>query len=239
MKKQMYVVFITVICLFVIIPSPLALNIKNTNIEKSQFLEKSFLDVESGNRTTIYFASAEVEYYKGESGPFSYYGRGFHVSVRGTFYSVDADLENLVVALVMNYSVEMDFDSPVILAPIVAFGLKIENYTDGYVWESYKLKHNGYVKYQGNISIEIPFDMDNITSGDKFLLDPTIAIVGDPFVYNSKDDQISKFTSFLLRFIYLTSEDKYLLYKFIFPFIAEHNWVGSYGERIKIGIVFE
>jgi hypothetical protein len=239
MKKQMYMVFITVICLFAIIPSSQALNVINTEIKESQLSEKRYLKLESGNRATIYFASAEVEYSKGVSGPFSYYGKHVHVSMRGTFYSFDADLENLIVALAMNYTVEMDFDSPVILAPIVAFGLKIENYTDGYVWESFKLKHNGYVKHQGNISIEIQFDMDNITSGDKFLLDPTIAIVGDPFVYNSKDLQIRKFTSYLLRFIYLTSEDKYLLNKVIFPFIAEHDDFGTHGERIKIGIVFE
>jgi hypothetical protein len=241
MKEKIYVIIITGICLLTIFTSSQALNVNNTEIEDSQFLEKSFLNKQTENRATIYYASAQVYYEKGESGSIPYYTKRVSVLSFGTFHCFDANLENFVLEIVMNYTAEMDFktNSSSILAPIISFGLKIDNYTD-YVWESFKLKHSGYVKRQGNISIEIQFDMDNIKSGDKFLLDPTIAIVGDPLVYTSKDLQIRKFTSILLRFAYhIPSQNKYLLNKIILPFIAEHDYSSIQGELTKICILFE
>ena len=242
MKKHLLVVGI--ILLFIlssVSPLTFGVNIQSLNNEESQFLEKSYLNKQTENRATIYYASAQVYYEKGKSGTIPYYTKHVSVLSFGTFHCFDANLENFVLEIVMNYTAEMDFktNSDAILAPIIAFGLKIDNYTD-YVWESFKLKHSGYVKRQGNISIEIQFDMDNIKSGDKFLLDPTIAIVGDPLVYTSKDLQIRKFTSILLRFAYhIPSKNKYLLNKIILPFIAEHDIDGIQGESTKICILFE
>lgn len=241
MKKKIYVVMIIGICVFAFFPNSQAMNIKNTEIEELQFLEKSYLNEQSENRFTVYYASALVQYTKVRLSPVLSFSKEINVYSIGTFYCFDDDLENLVLEIVMNYTVQMNFDTlfPAVLAPIVAFGLKIDNYTD-YEWESFKLKHKGYAKYQGNISIEIQFDMDNITSGDKFLLDPTIAIVGDPLVYTSKDLQINKFTSFLMRLAYhIPLKNKYLLNKIILPFIAEHDFNGIHGESTKIGILFE
>ena len=66
----------------------------------------------------------------------------------------DADLDELVLEIVMNYSAEMNYTMkfPFVLAPLFAFGLNVENYTD-YKWESFKLKHHGYAKREGIISI--------------------------------------------------------------------------------------
>jgi len=158
-----------------------------------------------------------------------------------TFIFFDANLDELILEIVVNYTAEMNYTAGfpyVILAPIFAFGLKIENYSD-FVWQSFKLKRDGYAKREGNVSVEIPFDMENIESGDKFLLNPKVAIVSDPLVYESKDLQFRKFTSLLLRFAYHISPlNKTLLEKWILPFIAEHDSSGIHG-RTKIYIFFE
>jgi len=206
----------------------------------SILIEKSNLS--SDNRVTIYYADAQIEYSKSKTCPYLTFGKHTHVHTSGAFRSFDAGLEELVLEIVVNYTAEMNYTAGfpyIVLAPITAFGLKIEHYSD-YVWQSFKLKHDGYAKREGNVSVEIHFDMDNIESGDKFLLDPTFAIVSDPLVYLSKDLQFSKFTSLLLRFAYhLPSSNKLLLNKWILPFIAENGMFGIYGDFTKIYILFE
>ncbi len=200
-------------------------------------IEKPNLSKHSDNRVTIYFATVQVEYSKYKTGPYIIFGKytRFHSSV--TYRNFDANLDELVLEIVVNYTAEMNFTAGfpyVIFAPIIAFGLKIENYSD-YVWQSFKLKHDGYAKREGNVSVEIPFDMENIESGDKFLLNPKVAAVGDPLVYTSKDLQFRKFTSLLLRFAYHISPlNKTLLEKWILPFIAEHDRSGIQGGKIYI-----
>lgn len=230
-KKE---VAFTIIILFIgisIFPS-----VGSTVIEKSN-LSKYFED-----RVTIYYADALIEYSKFITGPYIVFDKHIHFSSREFFLNFDANLESLSLKIVVNYTAEMNFTAGfpyVIFAPIIAFGLIIENYSD-YVWKSFKLKHDGYAKQEGNVSIEIPFDMNNIKSGDKFLLVPKVAIVGDPQVYESKDLQFSKFTSLLLRLAYhVPPLNKTLLEKLLLPFIAEHDSFGIYGDFTKIYILFE
>ena len=49
---------------------------------------------------------------------------------------------------------------PFLPAPIMTFGLKIENITS-YEWEIVKLKHHGYYKVEGNITLifDVVFDL--------------------------------------------------------------------------------
>jgi hypothetical protein len=193
-------------------------------------------------KVTIYYADALVEYTKYKTGSFIVTNKDVHFFSGDAIYNFKANLDNLTLEVVMNYTAVMNFTAGfpyIFLAPIVAFGMKIENYSD-YVWQSFKLKHNGYARQEGNISIPIHFDMNNIKPGGRFLLKPIIAIVGDPMVFLSKDSQFLKYTSFLLRFIYSISLfNRSFLNKWILPFIAEHNEAGTYGEFTKIYILFE
>jgi hypothetical protein len=210
-------------------------------ISTFQSTGKSILNQQNNNQDTIYYAEALIEYSKSKTE--NYFRIGRHINfVSGSVYrSFDANMDELVLKIIVNYTAEMNFTAGypfVIFAPIIAFGMKIENYTD-YVWKSFKLKHDGYAKREGNISIEIPFDMDTIEKGDKFLLDPTVAIVGDPLVYKSKDLQFNRFTSILLRFAYHTSSLKNNLLEYlILPFIAEYSDSGIYGDSTRIYIHF-
>ena len=240
-KRKLLTIIIGLI-LITIFPTSLAFDAEQIAIENLHSSENSILDKQSENRATIYYADALVEYSISKTGHYLVFGKHIHVHSSGTFHSFDADLEELVLEIVVNFTAEMNFTAGfpyVIFAPIIAFGLKIENYSD-YVWHSFKLKHDGHAKREGNVSVEIHFDMDNIESGDKFILDPTLAIVGDPLVYTSKDLQFDKFTSLLLRFAYhLPSSNKFLLNRWILPFIAEHGWSWTYGDFTKIYILFE
>ena len=241
MKRKVLTIIVG-LTLLTIFPISSAFDTKQIAIENLQSSENSILDEQSENRATIYYADALVEYSKFKTGLSFIINRHIHVHSFGTFHSFDANLEEFVLEIVVNYTAEMNFTAGfpyVIFAPIIAFGLKIEKYSD-YVWHSFKLKHDGHAKREGNVSVEIHFDMDNIESGDKFLLNPTLAIVGDPLVYTSKDLQFDKFTSLLLRFAYhLPSSNKLLLNKLILPFIAEHNWGGISGDLTKLYILFE
>jgi len=242
MLKRKLLTIIIGLTLLTIFPISSAFDNKQIIIERLYSSEEPNINEHSENRATIYYADASVGYSKSKTGPYISINKHIHVHSSGTYHSFDADLEEFVLEIVVNYTAEMNFTAGfpyVIFAPIIAFGLKIEKFSD-YVWQSFKLKHDGYAKREGNVSVEIHFDMDNIESGDKIILDPTLAIVGDPLVYTSKDLQFSKYTSLLLRFAYhLPSSNKLLLNRWILPFIAENNWSGTYGDFTKIYILFE
>jgi hypothetical protein len=191
---------------------------------------------------TIYYAHALVAYTKYKTGHLFVIGKDVQCYARGAIYKFNANLTNFTLEIAMNYTAVMNFTAGfpyIFLAPIIAFGMKIENYSD-YAWQSFKLKHEGYTRQEGNISIPIHFDMNKIKPGDRFLLKPTIAIVGDPIVFLSKDYQFHKYTSFLLRFAYFISPwNSSFLDKWILPFIAEHDQSGAYDEFARIYILFE
>ncbi len=198
-----------------------------------------FLD----NRTTIYFANAHLDYSKTRTNFYYVFSKDIGLKSIGKHYYFDADLDDFILEIVVNYTTEMKYNNINIpfsvLRPIIAFGLKIEHYSD-YQWQILHLKHFGNDNRQGNVSVEIPFDMDEIKKGDTFCFDPTIAIVGDPKIYTSKDLQFRKSTSLLLRFSYnIPFLNKFLLEKKLLPYIAEHNWAGLYDDLPKIYIDFE
>ena len=86
----------------------------------------------------------------------------------------------------MNYTLKFPF----VYVPLVAFGLKVENYTD-FKWESFKLKHHGYAKREGNISVEVSLDLENIESGDTIILQPIISLISVPFLETPDENDIS------------------------------------------------
>ncbi len=233
----------TIMLLIVLSTSPMSMSsniIKDEKYESGQdYFEYPFQENGySENNVNIYFAEILVQYSKT-------YFRG-HPSINtGAFiqYGIlhfNASVEELTLSIIMNYTAEMNyikgFSSR---APIVAFGFKIENYSE-YIWRTFKLKHNGYAKQEGNISINISFDMEHIKPGDKFLLRPTIALVTDPYFFSSKDLQFNKDSSRFLRFIYFIPGLRTLvLEKLLFPFIAEYDRDGIYGENAKIIILFQ
>lgn len=224
MRRKLIITLIVSFTLIIIIPASSA----NDSLE---------------NIATIYYANAHVEYSKTKTSSYYVFSKNTGIRATGGYYSFNANLEDFTLEIVVNYTAEMNYNNinfPFIaLSPIIAFGLKIENYTD-YQWQSLKLKHFDNDRREGSISVEIPFDMDTVKSGDTFCFDPTVAIVGDPKVYRSKDLQFSKYTSFLLRIAYhIPLLNKLLLEKRLLPFIAEHDWGGFYDDIPKIYIGFE
>jgi len=199
------------------------------------------LNQHNNNLETIYFAETLIEYSKSKTTTFIEYGKHINFQSRNVYREIDANLDKFVLRINVNYTAEMNFSAGfpfVIFAPIIAFGLKVENHSD-YVWEIIKLKHDGYEKRAGNISVDISFDMNSINAGDKFLLKPSVAIVSDPLVYESKDLQFNKFTSLLLRFSHhVQFLNNKLLENWLLPFIAENNYSGIYGEPTRIYLHF-
>ena len=144
----------------------------------------------------------------------------------------DADLDELVLEIVMNYSAEMNYTMkfPFVLAPLFAFGLNVENYTD-YKWESFKLKHHGYAKREGIISIEVDIDMENIESGDLIILQPYVCAVSNPNIHQDINH------SWILRFVCsIPLVNKFLLSYWLFPIIIPDS---EYFKGAPIYIFFD
>jgi len=232
MKRKIISILIIGLLCFTIFPLTSATNTQSKQEEKSRTSEETI---------PIYYANVLVEYSKDSLGLKTLYLH-VHGDFQSRFVEIPAKKSNLNLMIIMNFTAGMNFGngiSFVPLAPIIAFGMKIENYSD-YVWKSMKFNHTGNASQEGNISIPISINMENVKPGDKMLIKPTIAIVGDPFVYSSKDLAFSKYTSYFLRFVYSISPDNPLLNKVIFPFIAEHNQRGEYeSDFTKIYVLFQ
>jgi hypothetical protein len=136
------------------------------------------------------------------------------------------------MTIVVNYTAKTNctgFLSSRIFCPIFAFGLIIENYTNNYVWDLFKLKHNGFDIKNGSISTDIIFDMNNISKGDEIILIPKLVAFGDPKIFISNDfPKDFKITSILLRLSYFFPylHDK-IIYDTILPYYAQWNTVNS------------
>ena len=102
-------------------------------------------------------------------------GGGGMISTKVYSLYLDADLEELKIELILNYTAEMNYTLklPFYFAPIFAFGIKIQNITD-YEWEYFKLKHHGYFIRTGNFSIVFNVDMTSVESGDELIIQPII-----------------------------------------------------------------
>ncbi|KYK23457.1 hypothetical protein AYK21_02585 [Thermoplasmatales archaeon SG8-52-2] len=119
-----------------------------------------------------------------------------------SYHYLDADLDELKIELILNYTAEMNYTLklPFYFAPIFAFGIEIQNITDC-EWEYFKLKHHGYYKKTGNFSIVFNVDMTSIESGDEIIIQPIIYSFTIP--YTAFPDKTNKSLIIFIRLIYL------------------------------------
>ena len=151
--------------------------------------EMSDLNEKSGDEVTIFYGDASQEFSKDKLGHNRRHG---HIHTSAFYLHFDANLDELNLELILNYTAEMNYTLkfPFVYAPLVAFGLKVENYTD-FKWESFKLKHHGYAKREGNISVEVSLGMENIESGNTIILQPIISLISVPFLETPDENDIS------------------------------------------------
>lgn len=183
-------------------------------------------ETSKSKRVTVYYG--EVYFY------FEKYFRGYHRHINRSCHAssiyLDADLEDLVLDVVMNYTVEMNysciFTRPLLFPPILAFGLMVQNYTS-YKWETFKMRSYGYDKVEGNISVEVDIEMDNIESGDVSTLQPYFVAIGistirDPLLSGPGNRSLG--WALLLRILYNTPVfGEYLLYNWLLPILEPYN----------------
>jgi hypothetical protein len=142
----------------------------------------------------------------------------------GGLENVSSNLDELIVEICVNYSVEMNYSSSIFftLAPIQVFGIKVENYSC-YEWESFKMKYHGYEKKEGNITIEITIDMENIESGDILILQTYIYQMSVPFLKPPTESH-RYLWQYFFRFAYnLPIANKQILHNWLFQFFAPYN----------------
>ena len=197
----------------------------------------SDLNEKSGDEVIIFYGYASQEFSKDKLG---HNHRHRHIHTSAFYLHFDANVDELNLELILNYSAEMNYTLkfPFVLAPLVAFGLKVENYTD-FKWESFKLKHHGYAKCEGNISVEVSLDMENIESGDTIILQPIISLISVPFL-STPDENKSWTWILLLRFLYnipLVLKLNLLLHNWVLPTLAPYNWFFE-GEGAPITLFF-
>ncbi|MHA1367348.1 MAG: hypothetical protein ACTSP5_13180 [Candidatus Heimdallarchaeota archaeon] len=53
------------------------------------------------------------------------------------------------------------------------------------------MKHHGYAKREGNISVEVSLGMENIESGNTIILQPIISLISVPFLETPDENDIS------------------------------------------------
>ena len=146
------------------------------------------------------------------------YGHGLHFN---------ADLDELKIELVLNYTAEMNYTIPY-FAPIFAFGIKIENITK-YKWEYFKLKkYYGCLSRSGNFSIVFNIDMGEIESGDELTIQPIISRQTVPsFFHDNYNESLLR----LIRLIYhIPILNELLLSNWLFPKIAtyeDYHWISA------------
>ena len=136
---------------------------------------------------------------------------------------LDADLEELKIELILNYTAEMNYTLkwPFNFAPIFAFGIKIQN-TTNYEWEYFKLKHHGYFIKTGNFSIVINVDMTSVESGDELIIQPIIYWFTIPFM--TLLDKTNKSLISFIRWIYhIPILNELLLTNWLFPILGNYE----------------
>ena len=189
--------------------------------------------MESSNEKTVENATVYLGWFKADLYRISINGffvltYNKHGHSVGTTLEFDANLSEVSIKAVMNYTATVNYTAGppiVLLTPFFAFGLKIENDTD-YSWEYFKLKHeNGLCEKKGNISVNVTLDMSSIKKGDKIILYPTMNVITDPFlVRRASIPNFKKMVSPLLRFAFLFPRlHDTLLEPLILPFYAKYN----------------
>lgn len=177
---------------------------------------------------TIYPGSLSAYFYRIYSKPYILFGYNEGCNSRMITLEFDANASEVTINVIFNYTATMEYTAGppiVLLTPFVAFGLKIENYTD-YSWEYFKLKHkNGLCEIEGNVSVNVTLNTNNVKKGDSIILFPIGCSITDPFVVSPNPYQnYTKNISPLLRIAYqFPILHDILLEPMILPFFAILN----------------
>jgi len=145
-------------------------------------------------------------------------------STHASHHYLDADLDELKIELILNYTAEMNYTLklPFYFAPIFAFGIEIQNITDC-EWEYFKLKHHGYFIKTGNFSIVFNVDTSSVESGDKVIIYPIIYYFSIPFT--AFPDKTNKSLISFIRLIYhIPILNDLLLSNWLFPIIGNYKY---------------
>jgi hypothetical protein len=149
----------------------------------------------------------------------------------------NADLDELKIELILNYTVEMNYTlkMPFNFAPISVFGISIENITDC-EWEYFKLKHHGYFKRTGNFSIVFDVDMSSVESGDLVIIQPILysiliqdmELVLNPYTTNKA------LISFIRLIYHIPILNELILTKWIFPMLGNNENHSVKSSRLNL-----
>jgi hypothetical protein len=184
-------------------------------------------EIRGSSRLKVYFSEAhlyiEKRYYGGRS-------TGCH-GCQATFLYLDADLDELIIDVVMNYSVKMNysyiFTRPLYFAPILAYGIMVENYAE-YEWRTIKLGNYGSNYVEGNFSVEVEIDMDDVASGDVLLIKPYYVYLREYEYLNDYNfippDNNSMKWAIILRILFnIPVIGEYLLHNWLLPYLEPYN----------------
>jgi hypothetical protein len=183
------------------------------------------------------YGIALIEYEKQKINNYISFRKHINVNTGAPAYHINPNFPDFKLKIILNYTASMNYTAGfpfIVLAPLVAFGFKVNNHTD-YDWDSFKLKHSGQSMKKGNISLEIDINLSGFKSGDEIILDPQVVVIGDPEVYTSNEfPREYKNTSLLLRCAFnLPIIGDCLLLNHILPFYAEWNTFGSIDIILK------
>jgi hypothetical protein len=150
---------------------------------------------------------------------------GTSTKIKGVpqYLDFDADLDELKIELVVNYTAEMNYTFP-FFAPIYILGLKVENYTR-FKWEYFKLKNYGIHSRSGNFSVGFNIDMTEIESGDELIIETTFSYHTIPSLLIDYDnDTYNESLYRLIRLVYhMPLLNEFLLSNWLFPKIATYE----------------
>lgn len=183
------------------------------------------------SQINYYYGTTILEYKKEKTPLFYELTKTISGYYLATLIHFNKSNNEINLKIIINYSATMNNTAGfphTMFAPIGAFGLQIENYSD-YSWALFKLKRDGYSKQEGNLSTTITFNMSNYQSGDEILLHPIVVVIGDPRIYITiEQPKKSLYTSLFFRFVFNSpTKNKWMLYHIALPFFAKRNIFNS------------
>jgi len=209
---------IGVILLFIVVGIQPAIALVQKSVDFNDEVKQS-LNYKQGEYLSLFYG--DIQRYV-EKTSLNQDGSGGMISTKMFTLYLDADLEELKIELILNYTAEMNYTLkwPFNFAPIFAFGIKIQN-TTNYEWEYFKLKHHGYSIKTGNFSIVINVDMTSIESGDEVIIQPTIYWFTIPLI--SPDKTNKSLCSFIRLIYHIPILNELLLTNWLFPIFGDYE----------------
>jgi len=213
-----------IILLFVSVGIQPTLATNQYNVFFEEAIKQKINNYYKGEYISLYYANMSFYFEKNEKNSGSISGC---VSTHPYDLYFNADLDELKIELIINYTAEMNYTLkwPFNFAPILAYGVRIQNISK-YEWEYFKLKHHGYFKRTGNFSIVFDVDMSSVESGDLIIIQPILySILFQDMEMVSSPDNINKSLICFIRFIYhIPIINRLLLTNWIFPILGNYKW---------------